>query len=63
VGGYALAAFGPLLLGGEHSLAASGMIAVVAGLILAVAVMASRRDQPGLSPAVAGGSPEPAVPS
>jgi len=63
VGGYALAAFGPLLLGGEHSLAASGMIAVVAGLILAAAVAASRRDRSGPSPAVVGGSPEPAEPA
>jgi manganese/zinc/iron transport system permease protein len=61
VGGYALAAFGPQLLGGEHSLAASGMIAVVAGLILAVAaVAASLRDRLDLS-SPADGSPEPAT--
>ena len=64
VGGYALAAFGPQLLGGEHSLAASGMIAVVAGLILALAAFAaSRRDRPDQSSpaAVADGSLEPAT--
>lgn len=43
VGGYVLAAFGPGWLGGEHSLAASGMIAVVAGLILAMAALVSSR--------------------
>ena len=39
VAGYAAAAFGPLLLGGEHSLNAAGMIAVAAGLILALAAL------------------------
>lgn len=43
VGGYVLAGFGPGWLGGEHSLAASGMIAVVAGLILALAALVSSR--------------------
>jgi manganese/zinc/iron transport system permease protein len=61
VGGYVLAAFGPQLLGGEHSLAASGMIAVMAGLILAVAaVAASLRERLDLS-SPAGGLPEPAT--
>lgn len=39
IGGYLLAAFGPLLLGSQHSLAASGMIAVVAGAILGICVL------------------------
>jgi manganese/zinc/iron transport system permease protein len=39
VGGYVLAAFGPFWFGLENSLAASGMIAVVSGLILALAVV------------------------
>jgi manganese/zinc/iron transport system permease protein len=61
IGGYALAAFGPGLLGHEHSLAASGMIAVVAGLILAAAALiAPRRDRADLSSAAAAGLPEPA---
>ena len=37
--GYGAAAFGPLWLGADHSLNAAGMIAVAAGLILALAVL------------------------
>jgi manganese/zinc/iron transport system permease protein len=60
VGGYALAAFGPALLGADHALAASGMIAVVAGLILAAAALiAPRRDRSRLE-APPTGLPEPA---
>ena len=36
--GYFAAAFGPRLFGVEQSLSAAGMIAVVAGLLLAAAV-------------------------
>jgi manganese/zinc/iron transport system permease protein len=43
VGGYVLAAFGPLWLGGESSLAASGMIAVTTGLALAASVLFAPR--------------------
>lgn len=43
VGGYALAAFAPLWTGLDHSLAASGMIAVVSGLILALAIVLGPR--------------------
>jgi len=39
IGGYTLAAFGPLWLGMEHSLAASGMIAVVSGVVLGLAIV------------------------
>ena len=39
IGGYILAAFGPFWIGGQHALAASGMIAVVSGLMLALAVL------------------------
>ncbi len=39
VGGYFAAAFGPLVVGLEHSLNAAGMIAVVCGLLLAVAIL------------------------
>jgi manganese/zinc/iron transport system permease protein len=35
--GYVLAGYGPLWLGGQHSVSAAGMIAVVAGLLLALA--------------------------
>jgi manganese/zinc/iron transport system permease protein len=49
VGGYLLAAFGPQLLGGEHSLAASGMIAVVCGLELTAAAVLSPRRGAALS--------------
>jgi manganese/zinc/iron transport system permease protein len=38
VGGYVAAAFGPRLVGIEQSLSAAGMIAVIAGLLLAAAV-------------------------
>lgn len=38
-GGYVLAGYGPLWLGGVHSVSAAGMIAVVSGLILAVACL------------------------
>jgi manganese/zinc/iron transport system permease protein len=43
VGGYILAAFGPFWLGGESSLAASGMIAVMTGLSLATAILFAPR--------------------
>ena len=43
VAGYVLAAFVPLWLGSDSSLAASGMVAVVAGVILALAALASPR--------------------
>ena len=43
VGGYVLAAFGPFWLGSEHSLAASGMIAVATGVALALAVLLAPR--------------------
>lgn len=39
VAGYGAAAFGPPALGADHSLNAAGMIAVAAGLILALAVL------------------------
>jgi manganese/zinc/iron transport system permease protein len=41
--GYVTAAFGPLWLGGDSSLAASGMIAVMTGLALALAILFGRR--------------------
>ncbi len=41
VGGYVVAAFGPFWIGLEHSVAISGMIAVVSGVILGAAVMFS----------------------
>ncbi len=37
--GYVLAGYGPLWLGGEHSVSAAGMIAVVAGLLLTAAAL------------------------
>lgn len=43
VGGYVLAAFGPFWIGLGNSLAASGMIAVVSGMILAAAAVLGRR--------------------
>jgi manganese/zinc/iron transport system permease protein len=43
VGGYVLAAFGPFWLGGTGSLAASGMIAVMTGLMLAGAILLGPR--------------------
>lgn len=43
VGGYVLAAFGPFWIGLDHSLAASGMIAVTSGVILALAVILGPR--------------------
>lgn len=39
IGGYLLAAFGPYWIGLDHSLAASGMIAVTSGVILGLAVL------------------------
>jgi manganese/zinc/iron transport system permease protein len=39
VGGYVLAAFAPSLIGSQHSLAASGMIVVVSGVILALTIL------------------------
>jgi manganese/zinc/iron transport system permease protein len=41
--GYVLAAFGPFWIGGEHSLGASGMIAVMTGALLAFAVLFAPR--------------------
>ena len=41
--GYVAAAFGPFWLGGDHSLAASGMIAVVTGVALALAILLAPR--------------------
>lgn len=41
--GYVLAAFGPFWVGGQHSLVASGMIAVVSGLILGLAILLGPR--------------------
>ncbi|HYH19300.1 MAG TPA: metal ABC transporter permease [Azospirillum sp.] len=43
VGGYVAAAFGPFWLGGGHSLNAAGMIAVAAGLLLALAALLGPR--------------------
>jgi manganese/zinc/iron transport system permease protein len=43
VSGYVLAAFGPFWLGGDSSLAASGMIAVMTGVALAAAVLLGPR--------------------
>jgi len=43
VGGYVVAAFGPFWLGGDHSLNAAGMIAVVSGLLLALAALLGPR--------------------
>ncbi|MGP1397992.1 MAG: metal ABC transporter permease [Inquilinaceae bacterium] len=43
VGGYVLAAFGPLWLGAEHSLTAAGMVAVVAGLLQTAAMLFAPR--------------------
>jgi len=37
--GYVLAGYGPLWLGGSHSVSAAGMIATVAGVILALAAL------------------------
>ncbi|MGM0584577.1 MAG: metal ABC transporter permease [Pseudomonadota bacterium] len=39
VAGYVLAGYGPLWLGAEHAVSAAGMIAVVSGLILALACL------------------------
>ena len=51
--GYVLAGYGPLWLGGEHSVSAAGMIAVVAGLLLAMAALFGprRHRREPLSPA------------
>lgn len=43
IAGYVLAAFGPFWVGGEHSLGVSGMIAVITGFILALAILAAPR--------------------
>lgn len=43
IGGYVLAGFGPFWIGLENSVAASGMIAVVSGFILALSVLAAPR--------------------
>lgn len=47
LGGYTLAAFGPGWAGMDASLTASGTIATVSGLILAVAALARARAAPG----------------
>jgi manganese/zinc/iron transport system permease protein len=39
IGGYVLAGFGPLWVGGQHSVSAAGMAAVVSGLLLALAAL------------------------
>jgi manganese/zinc/iron transport system permease protein len=39
VGGYMLAGYGPLWIGGDHAVSAAGMIATVAGLLLALACL------------------------
>lgn len=51
--GYVLAGYGPLWLGGQHSVSAAGMIAVVAGLLLAMAALVGprRHRREPLSPA------------
>ena len=51
--GYVLAGYGPLWLGGQHSVSAAGMIAVVAGLLLAMAALFGprRHRREPLSPA------------
>ncbi len=43
IGGYLVAAFGPFLVGGEHSLAASGMIAVMTGILMGLSVLFAPR--------------------
>jgi len=43
IGGYILAAFGPIWLGSQHSVAASGMIAVLSGAILATSALLAPR--------------------
>lgn len=43
IGGYLLGAFGPLLVGVEHSVSAAGTIATLSGLILALAILLSPR--------------------
>jgi manganese/zinc/iron transport system permease protein len=43
IGDYAAAAWAPFWLGSDHSLAASGMVAVATGLILAAAVLFAPR--------------------
>jgi manganese/zinc/iron transport system permease protein len=43
VGGYLLAAFGPFWVGGDSSLAASGMIAVMTGIALAASILLAPR--------------------
>jgi manganese/zinc/iron transport system permease protein len=46
--GYVLAGYGPLWLGGRHAVSAAGMIAVVAGIILAAAaVLGPHRQRTG----------------
>jgi manganese/zinc/iron transport system permease protein len=51
--GYVLAGYGPLWLGGQHSVSAAGMIAVVAGVLLALAAAfgPKRHRREPLSPA------------
>lgn len=43
IGGYALGAFGPALVGFDHSVGAAGSIATLSGLILAVAILFAPR--------------------
>jgi manganese/zinc/iron transport system permease protein len=43
--GYVVAGYGPLWLGGEHAVSAAGMIATVAGVILALACLFGPRRQ------------------
>ncbi len=51
LGGYVLAGYGPLWLGGEHAVSAAGMIATVSGVILGITCLAaphrSRIGTPG----------------
>ena len=44
IGGYLLAAFGPGLFGSSSSLVASGMIALISGIILAIAALWAGRS-------------------
>jgi manganese/zinc/iron transport system permease protein len=53
IGGYLLAAFGPGLFGSSSSLVASGMIAVVSGLILGAAALWAGRSRRRFAPSSA----------
>jgi manganese/zinc/iron transport system permease protein len=61
IGGYVVAAFGPFWLGGDHSLAASGMIAVATGVALALAILFAPRYGV-LNPLRRGGTDAPVLP-